>query len=432
MSPSHSEGPIRLGAECFPPNMYFEHSENGTSWHGSAGFTMLTLIQSWIPQGFEVIYDLSPSNTTYQALQTAAEDRVDIVPDNYGRSYERYQIVDFAYPTVHSGVYIISAKNVLPTGYIFKGIYDIPSYILLYLSFLMMISVLYISFSYFPRQETEGKVSFVLIVLHLFGSIWGQPFPSGMQSRGLSTQTTVYLFVFWNSLIAIMYGSLVISKMTLQREFNPINSLSDLGSKPEIRAYIPKHSFIQDSIDNFQVLQDMKNEERIDLMSINDFADGKVFRNLKKGTHILIESKANFEFYRSKLNDKALYCLNDPSTYHFSKEHLFFSYAGWVFKKKFKYSGTINNHLMWLDAFGLIKNAKRQSGIFSPKVLDYDCNIEGKNQNLCAKYPVPIETHKRLSLLHLHMLFRYLCYGLITAFVSFLAEVAYFYFTRNN
>ena len=324
-------------------------------------------------------------------------------------------------------MYIISSKNAQPTGLIFQGIYDTLSYILILISFFIMIAVLYISFLCFPKPGGGESVSFVQIALHLFGSIWGQPFPSEVQSIGVSTQTSIYLFTFLNFVIATMYGSLVISKMTLRKESSPINTLEDLGAKPEIRAYILKHSFMEDSINNFKVLQDMKDEERINLISLSDFVHGGVFTNLRDRSHILIESKANFLFFRSKLEEKATYCLNDPSNYHFSKEILFSLYSGWLYRKKFELSGTINKNLMWLHAFGFTWNPKENAGIFSHNKFDYDCDFEDNGENPCSKYPSLKEDHRRLSLLHLHMIFKYLGFGLVLAFFAFVTEVAYFF-----
>ena len=427
MSGATGNGIIRFAGECFPDNVYFQHSENGTFWHGAAGFTLLALIQSWIPQDIEVIHDLSQSNITYPVLQTAADGGVDIVADTFGQTYERYKLVDFAYPTDNSEVFIISSKNVEPTGFIFQGIYDTRSYILILFSFLIMIVVLNTSFSFFPKSRGDGKVSLAQITLHLFGNLWGQPFPPSVQSRWNSTQTSIYLFTFFNFVIATMYGSLVISKMTVDRDSNTIDTLEDLGAQREIRAYILKHSFVHEAIDNFKVLKSMKEEKRIDLISVTDFVDGEVFPNLRKKSHILIESRVNFEFFRSKLDDMALFCQNDPSTYHFSNELLFFSYSGWVYKKNFQHSESFNKYLMWLHAFGFTKKkTKQNSGIFSPKKMDYDCDFEDQEINYCHKYLDSSNNHKKLSILHLNMIFKYLGFGLGAATLIFLTELVYF------
>ena len=340
------------------------------------------------------------------------------------QTYDRYQLVDFAYPNVYTEVFIISAKRAnRPLGYIFKGIYDEQSYILLLISFVLMIMILWSSFA----LSAQRQVSIGSIAIHFFGSIWGQPFPENIIPRGcIRAQTTLYLFGFWNFFIITMYGSLVISKMTLSSEPSSIDTLGDLVAQTDLKAYILKHSFVEDALDSFGALQDMMRDDRIEFLVNEDFSNSVIFNNLQDRSHVLIDTPLNFNFYRTKLKDVTDFCRHDPTTkYHFSKQSLFGSHGGWLYRKNFPKSGTINMYLMWLEAFGFNKDVKKNAGVFSSKKMEEDCESYAEEAKIsCRNFPDdrPV-SHSRLSLFHLHAVFKYFGIGLGMATLVFLTEL---------
>ena len=67
---------LRISGECYPSNVYFKNLDWGTLWLGT-GMKYMSALQPFLPP-IEVISDLSDSNTTLPAIQTAKDGRVDV------------------------------------------------------------------------------------------------------------------------------------------------------------------------------------------------------------------------------------------------------------------------------------------------------------------------------------------------------------------
>ena len=428
---------LRLVGECSPYNIYFDRVQNGSIWHGSCGFTWIAMARTWFPP-IAIVTDLTPSNVIYSAIKTAAKGRVDVVPDCYVQNSERYQLVDFSYPIHHSEVSIISTKrDNTPLGYIFKGIYDEMSYMLLLTSFILMTMLLWRFFA----LTAQKPVSFVSIVVHFFGNVWSQPFPKSITSRGsICTLTSLHLFGLWNFLIASMYGSILISMMTLSVQPHAIDTLDDLLAKADIKAYIVKKSYVEDAIDSFQVLKDMKRNNRIEFPVPEDFSESVILDNLRDGSHVLIDDPQNLFHFQSLLKNGSDYCRHSLETkYYFSKQTLFSFYSGWLYRKNLRESETINSNLMWLDALGLTNyvKIKKNEGIFSSNKMEEDCEpIDRENEITCRDFPHEVSAkHAPLSLKHFKQMFKYFGIGLTFAALVFLVELlshSHFQFLFNR
>ena len=81
---------LRVVAECYLPNMYFDPGDNGTTtiWHGSSMWFLKDIAPHLPPM--EIVSDMSPSNVTLMPIQTLADGRADLANDNYGLTASRW------------------------------------------------------------------------------------------------------------------------------------------------------------------------------------------------------------------------------------------------------------------------------------------------------------------------------------------------------
>ena len=95
---------LRVVAECWPPNIYYDSLPNGTEWHGNGMWTLREM-RGLLPP-IEVVANLSRSEDTFDAIQTLYDGRADMSTDKWGITHERSKLVDFSYSLKVYGTYL--------------------------------------------------------------------------------------------------------------------------------------------------------------------------------------------------------------------------------------------------------------------------------------------------------------------------------------
>ena len=95
---------LRVVAECWPPNIYYDSLPNGTEWHGNGMWTLREM-RGLLPP-IEVVANLSRSEDTFAAIQTLHDGRADMSTDKWGITHERSKLVDFSYSLKVYGTYL--------------------------------------------------------------------------------------------------------------------------------------------------------------------------------------------------------------------------------------------------------------------------------------------------------------------------------------
>ena len=95
---------LRVVAECWPPNIYYDSLPNGTEWHGNGMWTLREM-RGLLPP-IEVVANLSRSEDTFDAIQTLYDGRADMSTDKWGITHERSKLVDFSYALKVYGTYL--------------------------------------------------------------------------------------------------------------------------------------------------------------------------------------------------------------------------------------------------------------------------------------------------------------------------------------
>lgn len=131
-------------------------------------------------------------------------------------------------------------------------------------------------------------------MLHTFGGFFLQPFPKHLlSSRKTGLIATANMFTF---IVAIMYASIAISKMTAKIVVKKIDNLDDLADKhPDVRLYMAKFSFIEDHVKGLNVFDKLR--DRIDFFpntNLEQAAYEKMITDVMHGTHVIADSSLAF------------------------------------------------------------------------------------------------------------------------------------------
>ena len=139
LPPSMTMEKLRVVAECWPPNIYYDSFSNGTEWHGNGMWTLQEM-RGLLPP-IEVVTNLSKSEDTFDAIQTLYDNRADMSTDKWGITHERSKLVDFSYSLKVYGTYLYSssgAKNAV-LGDPVRGVFDATSYALFLVTLVLVI-----------------------------------------------------------------------------------------------------------------------------------------------------------------------------------------------------------------------------------------------------------------------------------------------------
>ena len=309
----------------------------------------------------EIVTELSTSKITYPQIQTVSDGRADIWADLVG--YRHFNpgnegIVPGFPISYHPILFIYSRQRSLE-GDPFTGIFDIPSYLFIGISFIILSLVIWLALFLENSKITPLKVFF-----DNFGSMFGQGInPS---SKRIVTTSIIFLFIGSFTLLRFMYASIIMAKLTTKVEGLTINSAEDLKVHKEFRVLqvvgrLPKTEEEKRQI-TFPTM--MPFIDRIDWITLPRFTPndltafiGNISLKLTNN-HILIETKAGFEFFRYYA-DKETICSMPDISFKKSKEHLLNIPHGWVFRRGFPWTQFLNEELMWEGSYFGIPNKRK-------------------------------------------------------------------------
>jgi hypothetical protein len=178
---------------------------------------------------------------------------------------QRYGLVDFSHSLNHYGTFLYTGRrNYQVLGDAFKGVFDEFSFALVIIAAIAMIALVWISMrssvakSDIPisvrHQYCLGpscfKIKYIRFVIvpiwqpkkrrerpgfsacvsttYMFGSCVHQPLNKILRPKSTIARTMLCFFVLYNALMCVMYGSVIISRLTSQAEEDAINTLEDL------------------------------------------------------------------------------------------------------------------------------------------------------------------------------------------------------------
>ena len=328
--------PLKVFIECYPNNMWYEDVGNGTYVvKGEGSWVMWNTIATF-PAGIEIVTDLSESSVTHPVVQTVADGKVDVVVDNFVATSDRFAFVDFAYVYKFTETTIFSRSNNVVSGNVIASIFDNTSYFLFGLSLVLAIILVY--FALWLSHATSN-LNIVDLGLILTGNAVSQPLPRSLHLERVHTSASllVRLFDLITFLIASMYCSVLISKLTAKHETRPINSLEDLARRSE-KILIVEDSFVEDVIDDIPALAKLK--DRIDLVDDLKF---QMVPLVYEGTHVAIDTSTNFDFKRRYKTNKTA-CQYEASDFRAAQEPVISQPVTWLFNKNSTYKETINKY----------------------------------------------------------------------------------------
>jgi len=271
--------------------------------------------QSWFPP-YELVTDLSPDNLTLDVIQTLADQRADLIAMVGGVSYarcgkqrknlcskaiDRYAFVDFSTPVFFFDVNLFSgmAENEGGGGVanVVQGVFDVTTYSLLAIcmSLIAMIATI-------PSPSKTAALSLPESFLSSYGILAGQSLLNGLTSKavkitlwaggllGMITMSSVF--------IGALYGSEVVSRLSVKVDQRLPNSLEDLGRRPfsHLSIYVEADSYVLDVVSKlkaFKAIEDrvVYTKRDIDLKELEE-----VLLNVYRGTHVIIDGENNFEY----------------------------------------------------------------------------------------------------------------------------------------
>ena len=177
-------------AECYPANVGYVQTENGTKWQG-IWFRFLAENQGFFPT-YELITESEfiPGNQTYTTLQTLFEGRADIIPDTFGITPKRFQYVDFSHLVDTSEGQVITAKQPATERIsFFSGVFDVFSM----LGFILTTCSLWLTILVVHKGISSENI--VQTLTYGTGSLLGQPIPI----EAIHIFTSLYILCFLNN-----------------------------------------------------------------------------------------------------------------------------------------------------------------------------------------------------------------------------------------
>ena len=324
--------PLRVIGECWPSNIWYESSGNGTLWQGN-GMYKLRELQSRLPP-LEVVADLSPSNATFESIQTLLDGRADVSPDTWGATYQRFKLVDFSHSQNIFGTYVYSGRSDNPAlGNIFIGVFDPPSCVLFILSMLAMMATMHL----YLRREKPG-FAFAASATYMLGNCLDQPLcPAALPRQSFARSLVVY-FAAYNVIVSIMYSSRIIAMLTNRAQAGEINSLEDLlrPCHEHLRVWVSEMSFVKEKLSGLKSYQALG--DRVDLFreSADDNRTAERFESILasvlNGTHVIIQSEANLEAMMTKIYGRSGVCQPRTDDFRRSRDALFFTSSVWLYR----------------------------------------------------------------------------------------------------
>ena len=77
----------------------------------------------------------------------------------------------------------------------------------------------------------------------------------------------------------------------------------------------------------------------------------EVLQNIFDGSHVILDSRSNFDIYRASLNET--HCKYNFEDFRQSRDIVISQNTNWILNKNSPFKETININLMWMHATGL-------------------------------------------------------------------------------
>ena len=296
---------LRMAMFCQSANLLFvrDPSGVGVAWHGYTAWDFADLQHS-IGFQYKIVTELpNPEENLHPPMLSLMRDEADISIDYWGVNYMRSTLIDFSYPRLYTGDYIISG---IPKQYIhadlIMGVFDNISFLCLTLALISMIIVSWLTL-FMDNQEQP----LVKSIFNIFGNAFKQPLTT-MPSSVLGQAIFNLLFSLYNFLICLMYGCIIMSLLIGGSPPPTIDSLEDLNKTENmnVRIILHKNGYTYKFLQSANMLDGF--EHRIDHWDISDWYKPYMLENILRGSHVAIFSLGNFDHHlcQTKGNDGLL------------------------------------------------------------------------------------------------------------------------------
>ena len=241
--------PLRIFGECYPNNMWYEQWDNGTVFKGTGSLFYLMNFKSKLQNEIEIV--TSQMQTAVQAVA----DGVDVSPDNWVATYDRFKYVDFSpmLDTAETKIIPRSASHI--TGSFVSDVFTDLTYLCMVFAILFLYMLIHVWINILEDRKLK-----VTDFVYFIGNLVNQPFPKTIKVNRMSTLILIRTFDIFTLSITLMFCSTMIYKvMSTEQVGKLIDSLSQLERMKNKQIYIKRHSFVQDYIDDIKSLKSMKN-----------------------------------------------------------------------------------------------------------------------------------------------------------------------------
>ena len=286
---------LRMATFCGGLDLRFDRNPLGVgvAWHGEAAWDFANL-KSRIGLDYEIVTRLpEPEDNLYPPMLSLMRGESDISIHGWGVNYKRSKLVDFTYPKLFSGEYIISSK---PKRYfhanLITEIFDDTSLVCIILAFIAMTMVTWL----FMKSDNQ-KRPFITCVLYTIGNVFNQPLSSIIIPKALTGRAMMTLFSIYNYVIWLMYSCIIMSLLIVGSKPPTINTLQDLNKTENLhlRIVLAKRGYSTEFLKDANMLSGL--EHRIDYHERSEWSKPHMIQNILRGSHVGIFSFAPFYYF---------------------------------------------------------------------------------------------------------------------------------------
>ena len=232
-----------------------------------------------------------PEDGVYEDMLALMKGMADISIDYWGVNYERSKLVDFSYPDYYTGIHIYSGtrKDFIHANLI-MGVFDAISY---WFMIAALIAMAIICFIFLAKDDRKNALP--NSILYVSGNAFKQGLSDLILPRTLLGRFVMTLFSFYNYVICLMYGSVIISLLIGGSQPPAINLLEDLNRAENMnkRIILGKQSHVYEFLKSANMLSGF--EHRIDLLDFSELYEPTVIHKILEGSHVVIMSEGSFD-----------------------------------------------------------------------------------------------------------------------------------------
>ena len=325
-------GTLVLAFNCLSFGVWSEPGPfgNGQVLHGETTWFMKD-IQAKIGLDYKVVTVLPKPK--HPVMATLAMGGADMAVETYGISYQRSKFIDFSYTQESLGVHIISGRNTdYAASNVVIGVFDDLSYGMALVSLCAMILTTWLIL----HGESRGHLV-ITTVLYMFGNSLKQPIVTHVLPKRNFGLLIVYFFSIYNTLICLMYSSVIISMLTKMKEPKQIDSMADLNKTENagIRIFLIKDSSVPERLESSNKLIGFENRiDYIDRPPKNITEEEKTkyiinsINSIRKRSHVLINKVNNkakergyLDYFMCQLNKRYKETMFKRADFRVSRYH---------------------------------------------------------------------------------------------------------------